>query len=163
MNNYDLYGILGISSTASYDEIKRAYRSLVMKYHPDINPTATDEQMKLVNIAYDILSDPVKRQKYDLMQKYGVQSNVYSANYGDTVEFTSLREFFEFLSNLEEDELRRVMDQLYDQLFSNFINNLRKMGERFVKGIENTVKGLERGVRSFLDLLPFRLFRRDRE
>ena len=64
----DLYEVLGISRDASDADIKKAYRKLARKYHPDLNrdnPKAAEEKMKEVNVAYDILKDPKKRAQYD--------------------------------------------------------------------------------------------------
>ncbi len=63
----DLYEALGVSKKASQEEIKKAHRSLVKKYHPDRNPgdAAAEEKFKEVQAAYDTLSDPEKRKAYD--------------------------------------------------------------------------------------------------
>jgi molecular chaperone DnaJ len=63
----NLYDTLGLSKTASADEIKKAYRKLARKHHPDANPgdTSAEEKFKEVQHAYDVLSDPEKRKTYD--------------------------------------------------------------------------------------------------
>lgn len=67
MANEDLYSILGVSKNASDDEIKKAYRKLAKKYHPDLNKgdKSAEEKLKEVNKAYEILSDKQKRAQYD--------------------------------------------------------------------------------------------------
>ncbi len=67
MEYKDYYKILGVAKTASSDEIKKAFRKLAVKYHPDKNPgdTASEEKFKEANEANEVLSDVEKRKKYD--------------------------------------------------------------------------------------------------
>ena len=67
MPGKDYYAILGVGRSASEKEIKQGYRRLARKYHPDVNPgnKSAEARFKEVNEAYEVLSDPGKRQKYD--------------------------------------------------------------------------------------------------
>jgi molecular chaperone DnaJ len=80
----DHYDVLGVSREASADEIKKAYRRLARELHPDVNPDeASQEQFKLVTHAYEVLSDPVQRQQYDLGPQAGYGGNFGAQGFGD--------------------------------------------------------------------------------
>ncbi|XP_044961632.1 dnaJ homolog subfamily B member 4-like isoform X1 [Hordeum vulgare subsp. vulgare] len=73
----DYYKVLGVGRGATDDELKKAYRRLVMKYHPDKNPSPqADTLFKQVSVAYDVLSDPDKRAVYDQYGEEGVKAGV---------------------------------------------------------------------------------------
>ncbi len=69
MEYKDYYKILGVSKSASAEDIKKAFRRLARKYHPDVNPgdKKSEEKFKEINEAYEVLSDADKRRKYDML------------------------------------------------------------------------------------------------
>ena len=71
--NRNLYAILGVDETVTQEEMKKAYRSLAKKFHPDANPgnKQAEERFKEISEAYDILGDAEKRKQYDLMRSGG--------------------------------------------------------------------------------------------
>lgn len=76
----DYYDILGVSKSASAEEIKKAYRNLAFKYHPDRNPDdkVAEEKFKQISQAYDVLGDEKKRADYD---RYGSTGNAGTSYY----------------------------------------------------------------------------------
>jgi curved DNA-binding protein len=110
----DYYLVLGIAKTASAEEIKKSYRRLARKYHPDMNPgdKAAENLFREVTEAYEVLSDNDKRRKYDQFGKYWKQpapANTRSTSTGGyrpanpsgaDVDFANYGSFDEFLNEL---------------------------------------------------------------
>jgi molecular chaperone DnaJ len=84
MAKRDFYEILGLAKNASDDDIKKAYRKLAMKYHPDRNPDSkgAEEKFKEAKEAYEMLSDPQKREAYDRYGHAGVDPNMGAGGFG---------------------------------------------------------------------------------
>lgn len=89
MAKRDYYEVLGVSRNASADEIKKAYRQMALKYHPDRNPgnKEAEERFKEAAEAYDVLSDPEKRRKYDQFGYEGLRGTAAR-------DFTDINDIF---------------------------------------------------------------------
>jgi len=97
----DYYKVLGISKDANHDEVRKAFRKLARKYHPDVaeDKSTAEEKFKELNEAYEVLGDPEKRKKYDAMgsnrQRPGAGSSPSDANYDYQFDGTGFSDFFE--------------------------------------------------------------------
>src|SRR5215471_10260948 len=87
-NQRDFYEVLGVSKTATVDEIKSAYRKAAMKWHPDRSPENKQEaevRFRECTEAYSVLSDPEKRQVYDTYGHAGLSSSAGGVDFNGTI------------------------------------------------------------------------------
>lgn len=101
MERRDYYEVLGVPRTASQDEVKKAYRRLALKYHPDKNPndSQAEEKFKEASEAYEILSDPEKRTRYDRYGLEGVRSAFAEGGFSWS-DFHHFSDFEDIFGNL---------------------------------------------------------------
>lgn len=142
----DPYEILGITKTASQDEIKKAYRKLAHQYHPDKNPgdKKSEEKFKEINNAYQVLSDPQKRQNFD---RFGSSGNAKGGFEGVDFNFNN----FGGGMNSNFDDLGDVFDSFFGGGFSRRnqnrnTNNNRKKGIDIQLQIDLTLEESAVGV-----------------
>jgi curved DNA-binding protein len=107
----DYYEVLGVPRTATADEIKRAYRKLARKHHPDLQPaherTAASERFKEINEANEVLSDPEKRARYDALgsqwrngQEFTPPPGAQGPRPGGAVEWEDFGDFSDFFASI---------------------------------------------------------------
>lgn len=78
----DFYKILGVSKTATDDELRKAYRKLAIKYHPDKNKEkGAEDKFKEISMAYEVLSDKEKRKIYDQVGEDGLNGNASGSQF----------------------------------------------------------------------------------
>ncbi|MDF9825059.1 DnaJ-class molecular chaperone [Breznakia sp. PF5-3] len=157
MAQKDYYQILGVSKTATADEIKKAYRKLAMKYHPDVSKEANAEaKIKEVNEAYEILGDPEKRKSYDQFGQAGPEQMRYRQQYqqsgqGSYQQFTTMEDLFEafFRANAQQQQQRQ---QYQNQQQYQYNNRPRRRSGGFIGFIIQLL------IMSFLFRMWFSLF-----
>lgn len=122
----DYYTILGVSKTVTPEEIKRTYRTLARKYHPDLNPgdKSAEAKFKDINEANEVLSDPEKRQKYDQFGQHWNQpipdrSQPPKGSYPNTAaDFDRYDDFDSFINDLLGRKRGRNSDNFGDRFSS---------------------------------------------
>ena len=121
----DYYETLGVGRSASPDEIKKAYRKLVLQYHPDRNPgsTTAEEKIREINAAYEVVGDPEKRRSYDRLR------------FGDEVR-TETPDLGLILQQMEE----KLFDEGRKELFARLIKDTKRIKQELAVVRERTVK-----------------------
>lgn len=134
MARMDYYRILGVSREASDDEIKKAYRKLVLQHHPDRNPDSTDAEAKIreINAAYEIVGDSEKRRSYDRLF-WGDEPRAETIDPGVI---------------LDEME-RKLFDEGRKELFALLVKDVKRVKAELALIRERTVAA--QGYDSFLD------------
>lgn len=144
------YDILEVSKNASPEIIEKAYKTLVKKYHPDLqqdeNKNKYEEKIKKINEAYDILSDPEKRKKYDLnLKNTEISINDYNSLYQENINLKNnlniLKEKLNYLNNIQNNyEINNLNYTNLENNSENFLNNnlnSNKNNENYYKNIKN--------------------------
>jgi len=142
MSGKDYYKSLGVSKSASAKEIKKAYRKLAMKYHPDRNKDnkAAEAKFKDISEAYAVLSDPEKRKQYDMFGAEGFQRRFTQEDIFRDVDFGSIFKEFGFGG-------RGGGQNIFSQIFGGTGQpNFRGGGAHFDSSFGN-FSGKPRGVR----------------
>lgn len=120
------YEILEVNKNASPEIIEKAYKTLVKKYHPDLqqdeNKNKYEEKIKKINEAYDILSDPEKRKKYDLnLKNTEISINDYNSLYQENINLKNnlniLKEKLNYLNNIQNNYEKNNLN--YNNLENN--------------------------------------------
>ncbi|MDH3003733.1 MAG: DnaJ domain-containing protein [Candidatus Shikimatogenerans sp. JK-2022] len=130
----DYYEILGVSKTSTLNDIKKAYRKLAIKYHPDKNPNnkIAEEKFKELAEAYSVLSDTNKRKEYDQLGKDNYNNNYYYSNSNNSM---NIEDIFTNFGDIFNDEYGSFTEF---NINTNNINN-KKTNKKF-KGTNLRIK-----------------------
>ena len=115
----DYYDVLGVSRTASDEEIRKAFRRLARKYHPDSNPRdkQAEAKFKELNEAYSVLSDPKKKQIYDQVGMAGFDESAAGQGFGG-FSGNGGNGYQEFHFNANDPRMKEMFGDIFDDFFS---------------------------------------------
>ncbi|MFW5714734.1 MAG: DnaJ domain-containing protein, partial [Brevefilum sp.] len=143
MEYKDYYQTLGVGKNAGKDEIKKAYRKLARKYHPDVNPDdpKAEEKFKDINEAYQVLSDEEKRKKYD---QFGSQWKQYQRTGGRPEDF----DWSQWATRGQPGgaQYRTVSQEEFEQMFGGGLGGFSDFFETLFGGMGG-VRGTRRTAR----------------
>lgn len=144
MEYKDYYKVLGVAKNASVDDIKKAFRKLARKYHPDVNPgdKRSEEKFKEINEAYEVLSDAEKRRKYDTL----------GPNWQDQFGFSSAagRRSSNFRGSPLNYDSSSGFSDFFEALFGRPTTATRRTGEDIEQRVEVTLQeAYAGGLRTF--------------
>lgn len=141
----DYYEILGVPRDASKEDIKKAYRRLAMKYHPDMNkddPKKAEERFKEISEAYEVLVDDEKRARYDRFGHEGVQSTFRTGGFdwSDFTHFADISDLFGDFAGVG------FGSSFFDQVFGRATRRGPQEGRSLRYDVEITIEEAARGV-----------------
>ena len=140
MNQQNFYKTLDVSPDASVQDIRRSYRRLARKYHPDVNPgdTIAEERFKKISEAHDVLSDPKKREIYDTYGAYSENHQAQANAGGVGFDFSN----FDF-SNFGRSGFSDILSQLFPRERSATQRQGRDLECQISIGFEEALRGVQ--------------------
>jgi len=146
----DYYDVLGVSRGASTDEIKKAYRKLAMKYHPDMNkdsPKVAEEKFKEISEAYEVLADSDKRARYDQFGHEGLEGAFKTGGF-DWSDFTHFSDISDIFGGFEGFGFGgSIFDQFFGRAARRGPQEGRSLRYDVEVSIEDVAKGVEKEIR----------------
>ncbi len=159
MNMKDYYRTLGVADNASQEDIKKAFRKLAFKYHPDTNPgneKQAEEKFKEINEAYGVLGDKDRRRQYDFAGKGRFAGAGYDAGHRG-FQYSQQDIFRSTFSNQAMvDELSRMFAQAGLRFDQDFLNQVFFKSNDFVVQFFNATGGVSQRADSFGDRTDYR-------
>lgn len=153
MDYKDYYKVLGVDKKASQDEIKKAYRALAIKYHPDKNPDdkVSEEKFKEVNEANEVLANPEKRKKYD---ELGVNWQQFEQNnqQKNSTPFGGQQNFYEGYGNENQTDFSDFFEQFFAGRSNSKTSKKNSRGGDYETELEISLEEAYKGTERIIQL-----------